>query len=273
MPHFENEYLNLILQAFKHKEYDEHRIPDFLNSAKRKYDISKEKLKHVKAVQKLREGNFQQAELESYQLLYSFKKDLNLIWNDDYFKFWIISKLLMDEEQHLKSDCGYIINEINKIINFEHLNKNPIYFQLLIFDVLEHELLEDYLEDLVSFGANLFIKIIASIDWSDEKVVKLIVEKVFFKREMFGKFNPVIIEYINELINHFKPSNSSELFYKTYLFYVEASILFKNKRYIGAKKIIKNIFNSFNENEIYTTYHDINDLSLEIFRYLDRPIH
>ena len=113
------------------------------------------------------------------------------------------------------------------------------------------------------------IKIIKSIDWSDKKTINLIVEKVFFKRESFCKYNPIIIEHIDKLIKHFHPSNRREELYKIYLIYVKASILFENRNYIKAIKIVRTVLKTLNENDIYTTYDDINDLYLEIIKCLD----
>lgn len=45
-------------------------------------------------------------------------------------------------------------------------------------------------------------------------------------------------------------------------------IYFKNNKIIEAKGVLEQLINSINEEEIYTTYQDINDLYLEILRNL-----
>jgi hypothetical protein len=215
----------------------------------------------------LRKGNYQQAELDSYQLLIKFNKDSNLKWDDDYFKYWIISKLLLNKEQNLELNPNYFINEINNLLNFAQPNKKPIHYLMMIFDIFEHELLKDISEELVGFGTTLFIEIIISIDLIEKKVINLIAEKVTFERKLFGKFNPIVIEHIDILINQFKPSNRREELYKTYLYCVKALILFRNGRFEMASKISQKIIRNLSENDIYTTYYDVNDLFLDSKRY------
>ncbi|MEE9377286.1 MAG: hypothetical protein V3V33_04535 [Candidatus Lokiarchaeia archaeon] len=52
---------------------------------------------------------------------------------------------------------------MGKVI-FEKMNKDPIYFQLLILDVLTHDLLEEYEREVLKFTQEFFIEIINLID-------------------------------------------------------------------------------------------------------------
>jgi len=45
-------------------------------------------------------------------------------------------------------------------------------------------------------------------------------------------------------------------------------IYYKNNKIVEAKDVLEQFINSINEEEIYTTYQDINDLYLELLRNL-----
>ncbi|MEE9377285.1 MAG: hypothetical protein V3V33_04530 [Candidatus Lokiarchaeia archaeon] len=55
---------------------------------------------------------------------------------------------------------------------------------------------------------------------------------------------------------------------KNYLYYIKAMIYFRNNKISEAKDVLEQFINSINEEQLYTTYQDINDLYLEILRNL-----
>lgn len=136
-------------------------------------------------------------------------------------------------------------------------------------EVLDHELLEDYKGKIIKFGAELFKEIIDSVDWDDNKALSLLAEKVFFKRDIFSKFDLDIIESIDKLIINLNPTSRFTELHKNYLFYVKSLILFKNGEITNAKKVIESLISNLNEKEIFTTYYDINDFYLEILKQLE----
>lgn len=153
--------------------------------------------------------------------------------------------------------------------DFERLNKKLIHFQLNILEILDHELLEDYEGKIIKFDAEMFKEIIDSVDWDDNKALSLLAEKVFFKRNIFSKFDIDIIEFIDKLITNLSPTSRFKELHKNYLFYVKSSILFKYGEIAKAKQVIESLINSLNEKEICNTYYDVNDLYLEILKQLD----
>lgn len=265
----EEKYILLLLNAYKNKEFDESKIPEVIKRLERNYDVSDVKMRYIKTLIDLRKGYYEGAELKSYQLLQKFKADSSLEWNDEYFRIWIISKILWDLNQSPGLDPIFFTNEIINIFDFEKLNKKLIHFQLNILEVLDHELLEDYKGKIIKFGAELFKEIIDSVDWDDNKALSLLAEKVFFKRDIFSKFDLDIIESIDKLIINLNPTSRFTELHKNYLFYVKSLILFKNGKITNAKKVIESLISNLNEKEIFTTYYDINDFYLEFLKQLE----
>ncbi|KKN28464.1 hypothetical protein LCGC14_0853930 [marine sediment metagenome] len=149
------------------------------------------------------------------------------------------------------------------------MNKKPIHFQLNILEILDHELLDDHKGKIIKFGSDMFKEIINSLNWKDNKVLELLAEKIFFKRDIFCMFDMEIIESIDKLIINLNPTNRITELHKMYIFYVKSLILFKNGKIIEAKKVIESLISRLNEDEIFNTYCDVNDLYLEILKELD----
>ena len=262
----EENYILLILNAFKNNDFDESKILKVINRLKRNYDVSDVKMRYFKTLIDLRKGFYEGAELKAYQLLQKFKDDPSLEWNDKYFRIWIISKIIWDIDQNLGLNPSFFRNEIIKIFDFERLNKTLIHFQLIILEILDHELLKDYKGKIIKFGSKMFKEIINSVDWNDNKTLELLAEKIFFKRDIFCRFDTEIIESIDKLIINLSPTNRLTGLHKNYLFYVKSLILFKNEKITDAKNVIESLINNLNEKEICNTYYDVNDLYLEILK-------
>ena len=81
--HDEEEYLKLIVNVFKYKKFGNKPIKEIYKQLTRNYDFPKEKQKFFEIFIYLREKNYYQAELNSYQLLLLFKEDSSLQWNDE----------------------------------------------------------------------------------------------------------------------------------------------------------------------------------------------
>lgn len=134
--------------------------------------------------------------------------------------------------------------------------------------MLEHqELLENYEKEILKFAEKLFIEIISSINWSDNKSHGIIVEKFYFNRDIISKFSLEIVKELGRLIEQLNPDEFNQV-RKNYLYYIKAMIYFRNDELIEAKKILETFFKQINEEEIFTIYDDINDLHLEILKKL-----
>ena len=73
----------------------------------------------------------------------------------------------------------------------------------------------------------------------------------------------IFIEKLDNLLDKLNPDKFHRVF-KNYLYYIKAMIYYKHKEYIEAKNILEDFFSTVNEEEIYKTYEDINDLYLNI---------
>lgn len=78
------------------------------------------------------------------------------------------------------------------------------------------------------------------------------------------KNDGVIIEPIDKLIAKLNPASRFTGLHKNYLVYLKSLILFKKGRSADAKQIIESLISTLSENDIYTTYDDINDFYVEI---------
>jgi len=221
-------------------------------------------MKYFQALMNLREGYYNGAEINAYQIFQIYKKKPDLEWNDEYFKIWVVSGILKKLKNNIKLEPKFFINEIKNLFEFKKMNKIPLYFQLLIFDVLDHELLEYYDEKIIDFGSKLIIEIIKLIDLTDNKVLELIAEKLTRKREIIRRFGLSVIEFFDKILSNLKPSSRSARLYKNYLYYLKAMVLSENNDVDKAKMIIEELFKSIGENEFYSTYDDINDLLLKL---------
>ena len=99
---------------------------------------------------------------------------------------------------------------------------------------------------------------------TDNKVLELIAEMLIRKREIIRNFDVKIVKYIDKIIVNLIPSSRSTKLFKNYLHYLKAVIFFKHGQINKAREIIEDLLSNINETEIYKTYHEINDLLLEI---------
>jgi len=260
----EERYLSFLLICFKSNDLDK-KIENSLKYLESLEDYPKEKLRYFKVLRDIREKRYKDAQIDAYQLLKWYKDDPELKWDNDYFEIWVLSKILsnLNEGVEIKTNEFFII--IDELIDFNKLNKQPIYFSLLILDVLNHELLHKYEKEILKFALKLFIEITKSINWSDNKSHSIIVEKLYFNRDIISKFSLEIVKELDKLIERLNPGEFNQV-RKNYLYYIKAMIYFNNNKLKEAKNILENFFKQVNEEEIYTIYDDINDLYLEILK-------
>ncbi len=84
--------------------------------------------------------------------------------NDDYFKTWVLSKILANLNEGKMVIPNDFFIEVYELIDFGKMNKNHTFFALLILDTLKHELLEDYKDEVSEFAEKLFVELINIID-------------------------------------------------------------------------------------------------------------
>ncbi len=257
----EERYVSFLLTCFKYPELDD-RISKRLKYLESLDDYPKEKIRYFKILRDIREKHYEAAEIKAYQLLTLFNNDADLKWDNEYFKIWILSKVLFDLTEGKEISPNEIFKEIDQLIDFNKLNKQPIYFRVLILDVLKHELLDEFKREILNFALKLFIEIVQSINWSDKTSHNIILEKIFFNRDIICQFSTEIAKYLDQLLEHLILDQFNDT-RKNYLHYIKAKIYLKNNEKLKAKKVLELLFDNINENEIYTIYYDINDLYLE----------
>lgn len=262
----EERYVTFLLKCFRYNESSK-KVSDSRKYLENLKDYPKEKLRYFKILSDIREQHYKNAEINAYQLIKWYKDDPELKWDNEYFKMWILSKIIVNFNEGKELNPLIILIEIDELINFEKMNKDPIYFQLLILDVLTHELLEGYEKEVLKFAQELFIEIIISIDWSDKKSHNIIIEKIYFNRNLIFNFSLNIVKNLDKMIDQLNLNKFNQV-RKNYLYFIKAMIYYKHNKIIEAKDVLEQFINSINEEEIYTTYQDINDLYLEILRNL-----
>ncbi len=259
----EEQYLELLLTSFKNYEF-KNKIEEGLRFLKVATDYSQEKIKYFEILLSIREKHYEDARINAFRLLKFSKEDLNSKFSRDIFKIWVLSKLLSNLNKKLKLKSSEFSNDIEEIIDYKNSTKNLFDYQLVIIDVLNHELLENFKEEIFVFGKELFISIQNSIDWNNNKSLELLCEKIYFNKEIVIEYSLDIISVLDKLSTNIKPSNFSFEVRKNYLYYIKAMIYFKNDMNLQAKKVLETVFDNMNENEIYTTYQDIIDQYLEV---------
>jgi len=258
----EERYLSFLLICFKSNDLDK-KIENSLKYLESLEDYSKEKLRYFKVLRDIREKRYKDAQIDAYQLLKWYKDDPELKWDNDYFEIWVLSKILSNLNEGVEIEPNEFFINIDELIDFNKLNKQPIYFRLLILDVLNHELLDKYEKEILKFALKLFIEITKSINWSDNKSHSIIVEKLYFNRDIISKFSLEIVKELDRLIKQLNP-DKFYLVHKNYLYYIKALIYFRNYESMKAKRVLDDFFEKIFEEDVYTTYNDINDLYLEI---------
>ncbi len=260
----EERFVIFLLKCFKFKGLSK-RILKSWNYLEKLKGYPKEKLRYFKILSDMREQHYIGAEIKAYQLIKLFKDDSELKWDDDYFKVWILSKVLSYLNEGKELNPIVILNELDELIDFEGMNIDSIYLHLLILDTLTHELLEGCEIEIFKFAQKLFNQIINSIDWSDKKTHNIIIEKSYFNRYLIINFSLEIVKELDKMIEQLNPGEFNQA-RKNFLYYIKAMIYFKNNKILEAKNVLDLFINDTNEEELYTTYKDINDLYLEVMR-------
>ncbi len=258
----EERYLSFLLICFN-SNYLDKKIENSLKYLESLEDYPKEKLRYFKVLRDIREKHFKDAQINAYQLLKWHKDDPELKWDNDYFEIWVLSKILSNLNEGVEIEPNEFFIDIDELIDFNKLNKQPIYFRLLILDVLNHELLDNYEEEILKFALKLFIEITKSINWSDSKSHSIIVEKIYFNREIISKFSLETVKDLDRLIEQLNPDKFNQV-RKNYLYYIKALIYVRNNEFMEAKRVLDDFFEKIIEEDVYTTYEDINDLYLKI---------
>ena len=262
----EERYLSFLLICFK-SNYLDKKIENSLKYLESLENYPKEKLRYFKVLRDIREKRYKDAQIDAYQLLKWHKDDPALKWDNDHFEIWVLSKILSNLNEGVEIEPNEFFIDIDELIDFNKLNKQPIYFRLLILDVLNHELLDEYEEEILKFALKLFTEITKSINWSDNKSHGIIVEKFYFNRNIISKFSLEIVKELDRLIEQLNPDKFNQV-RKNYLYYIKAVIYFRNNEFMEAKRVLDDFFESIFEEDIYTTYDDINDLYLEILGFI-----
>ncbi|MBA7551818.1 hypothetical protein ES705_44368 [subsurface metagenome] len=260
----EERYLTFLLKAFKETDL-KRRISVSMKYLENLKDYPKEKLKYFKVLSDLREERYYDAAIDAYQLVKMFKDDSELKWDNEYFRIWALSKSLFYLNKGKELNPYDFFNDIGELLDFEERKEDPIYFHLLILDMLSHELLENSENEILTFAEKLVIEIISSINWSDNQSHGIILEKFYFNKDLICNFSLEILEELDKLIEKLNPDKYNQV-RKNYLYYIKAMIFFNNNKLKEARNVLEVLFKQINEEEIYTSYDDINDLYLEISR-------
>jgi len=261
MKWLEERYASFLLTCFKHPDLDD-RISKSMKYLESLEDYPKEKLRFLNVLVDLRNGHYKSAELKAYQLIKWFKDDPELKWDEKYYKIWILSKILilLNDNKELKPISFIKITE--ELIDFEKMKKDPIYFNLLILDILTHELLAVYEKELVKFTEEWFVEMMKMINWSDNKNHDIILEKIYFNRSIISTLSLKIIDDLNKLIEKINPKRISGR--KYYLYMIKATIFKNDKNKKEAKETLEKMFKILPEEFNYLRYGEINDLYLDL---------
>ena len=258
----EERYVSFLLNCFKYPGL-EHEISISMKYLESLEDYPEEKFRFLKILLDIRNKHYEGAEIKAYQLLSLFKSEDDLKWDNDFFKIWVLSRLLFKLNQGSEINPTQFFQEIDQLIDFDKMKKQPIYFRVFMLDVLNHELLEEFKNEILNFAKNLFFKIVQSIDWNDKTSHNIIMEKIYFNRDIICQFPVKAIKSLDKLnenliIDKFNQTR------KNYLHYIKAMIYLNNNQKQKAEEILKNFLTNINDREIYTVYEDIIDLYIEL---------
>lgn len=261
MKWLEERYASFLLTCFKFPDLDA-RISKSMKYLESLEDYPKEKLRFLNVLVDLRNGHCKSAEIKAYQLIKWFKDDLELKWDEKYYKIWILSKILtlLAEKKELKPTIFMNITE--QLINFEKMKRDPIYFNILILDILTHELLAGYEIELVKFTEELFVEIIKMIKWRDNKNHDIILEKIYFNRSTISTLSLNILDDLERLIEGINPKRPSGR--KYYLYKIKATIYNNNNKKKEAKETLEQMFKNLPEEFNYLRYGEINEFYLDL---------
>jgi len=257
----EERYASFLLACFKYPDLDD-RISKSMKYLESLEDYPKEKLRFLNVLVDLRNGYYKSAELKAYQLIKWFQEDLELKWEDKYYTIWVLSKVLTLLKDNKELELINFIEITEKLIDFEKMKKDPIYFNLLILDILSHELLAGYEIELVRFTEKLFVEIMKMINWSNNKNHDIILEKIYFNRNAISSLSLKIIDDLDNLIENVNPKRITGRIY--YLYMIKATIFTNNNNKKEAKKTLEHMFNNLRDEFNYIRYGEINDLYLNL---------
>ena len=257
----EEQYVSFLLSCFKNLDLD-NRISKSMKYLESSEDFPLEKLRFFNVLVDLRKGYYKGAELKAYQLIKLFKKKPELKWDEKYYTIWVLSKILTLLTDKKEINPQLFLEITAEIIEFEKMKKDPIYFNLLILDVLTHELLAGNETELVIFTEELFLEIIKMVNWSDNKNHDIILEKIYFNRSAISSLSLKIIPDLNKLIEKINPKRITGR--KYYLYKIIAIIYIKNNKEKEAKETLEQMFNILPEEFNYIRYGEINDLYLDL---------
>ncbi|MHA1149571.1 MAG: tetratricopeptide repeat protein [Promethearchaeota archaeon] len=257
----EERYVSFLLTCFKHPDLDE-RILKSLKYLENLTDYPKEKLRYFKVLFDIRQGHYTDAELNAYQLIKWFKVNSELKWDTKYYNIWILSKLLSLLKENRELNLKDFFDNIEELLDFEKLKKDPIYFDVLILDSLKHELLAGNEIELLNFTEKLFVEIIKKINWQDNEYHDIILEKMYFNRELISSLSLKIINDLDKLIENINPTRITER--KYYLYMIKATILNNNGNKKEAREILEMMFENLPDRFDYIRYGEINDYYLDL---------
>ncbi|MEJ2248934.1 MAG: hypothetical protein P8Y97_04650, partial [Candidatus Lokiarchaeota archaeon] len=169
--------------------------------------------------------------INAEQLLIKLRNNPELKWNDNYFKCWILSRLLFEFKEGNEVEVEVIIRALKEFLNFKKLDKDSIYFMALIIEVLNHELFEDYRNYTLKFGIKLFMKIMRIIKITEKKSLNMLLEKIYFSRELLYDFPVEIVELLDDFYEKVI-SNQIDPIRSIYIIYIKAMIYFKNNEWL-----------------------------------------
>ena len=257
----EEQYVSFLLSCFRSLDLED-RISKSMKYLERLEDFPKEKLRFFNILVDLRKGYYKGAELKAYQLIKLFKKKPELKWDEKYYTIWVLSKILTLLTDKKEINPQLFLEITAEIIEFEKMKKDPIYFNLLILDVLTHELLAGNETELVTFTEKLFLEIIKMINWSNNKNHDIILEKIYFNRSTISSLSLKIINNLNKLIERINPKRITGR--KYYLYKIVAIIYINNNKEKEAKETLEQMFNILPVEFNYIKYGEINDLYLNL---------
>ncbi|MFW9970047.1 MAG: hypothetical protein ACFFDF_07580, partial [Candidatus Odinarchaeota archaeon] len=149
-----------------------------------------------------------------------------------------------------------------ELVDFEKMKRHPIYFNLLILDSLEHELLAGNEIELLKFTEELFVEIMKMINWFSNKNHDIILEKIYFNRKLFSSLSLKIINDLDKLIENINPKRITGRRY--YLYMIKATILNNNDYKKEARETLDAMFKNLPDEFNYLRYGEINDFYLDL---------
>lgn len=286
-------YWLLDLKAF---QFIKMELLDYIKSTKKKYeiqgDINFERNDKISKLRTIQNYNCYKCGIKLYDI------DFNVPIRKWSQKCWgcgketpIVTYILEDEGlgdcvigSHIEIDL--ILQSEYKFVDrkYSHTMKQNTIGNLCIHcgkyqgsGFIEHELVWDAplysyddsyekyfpVDRILSIGHIIYLDQNEKNKESHNKSHNIIIEKIYFNREIISKFSLEIIKELDKLIEHLSPDkfNTSR---RNYLYFIKAMIYMNHSKLKEAKRVLEKFFKQINEEEIYTIYVDINDLYLDI---------